>query len=66
MLNKLFSIFNRKNKTHKTHKTHKTKKNIKRKSWKYKNTLTYTSKGKTYKCPRSGSLPPSQRPKGCP
>ena len=56
----MFSIFTR------THKTRKTKKNVKRKSWKYNYKSTYKYKGKTYKCPRSGSLPPSQRPKGCP
>lgn len=60
MLNKLFSIFSSK------HKPRKTKKNVKRKSWKYNNKFTYKLKGKTYKCPRRGSLPPSQRPKGCP
>lgn len=42
----------------------KTKK-IKRKPWKYNHKITYKYKGRIYKCPRRGSLPPSQRPKGC-
>ena len=60
MLNRIFSIFKR------IHTPRKTKKNVKRKPWKFNHKFTYKYKGKIYKCPRSGSLPPSQRPKGCP
>ena len=59
MFNKIFSLFKR-------NKTRKTKKNVKRKPWKYNHKFTYKSKGITYKCPRSGSVPPFQYPKGCP
>ncbi len=59
MLNDILSIF-------KIRTRRKTKKTVKRKPWKYNHKFTYKLKGRTYKCPRRGSLPPYQRPKGCP
>ncbi len=52
MLNKILKLFNL------IDKPRKTKKNVKRKSWKYNHKFTYKYKGRTYKCPRRGSVPP--------